>query len=443
MNRLLALFSAVCIVGTLALTSCAPSPEQTTTPNENSPENPYAVALPQIPAKLDQDNAEAWLKTLDKNALDTEFLDSLSRFSYTTAAAALGTSEALTSSDAGNSAYSPLSLYYAFALAAQGAAGQTATEMNTLLGARDFATVAQNSGNLFRVMASDPYSTIALANSVWMSDADTFKQDFVTTATDQFYATPFSVKFGTTEADTAVANWIKENTQGTLDPLVETTSDQLVSIINTIYFKDGWSTPFDGASTKDDTFYAATGNETASFMTQQFSDLREYVQTERYTRASLSFAGGATMSFVLPAEGMIPESILADAALLEEAFTAPATEVARITFTLPKATFDTSFNLIPALKKLGIETPFSNQADFSRLTEQPAYLSLIQQESHITWDENGAEASAYTNVGISKTSLSPETTKELDFRLDRPFLFEITSNQGVPLFVGVCQSPTL
>ncbi|MEG1826529.1 MAG: serpin family protein [Gordonibacter sp.] len=445
MNRpLIALAAIACIAGALALAACSSSSEPGNAPQEGTSGDTYAVALPAVPAKLGEDDAEAWLKTLDENLLDADFLASLSTFSYKTASAALSEPEASTSKDpekGANSTYSPVSLYYAFALATQGAAGQTATEMNALLGATDPAAVAQNSGNLFRVMASDPYSTTALANSIWMSDNDPFKQSFVDTATQQFYATPFAVKFGTPETDEAIASWIKDNTRGTIDPQVETTSDQLMSIINTVYFKDGWVIPFDVENTKDDTFHAADGDKTVSFMMQKFDDPREYVQTDRYTRASLGFAGGATMSFVLPAEGVTAGSILSDAALLEESLTAPATDLARITFTLPKATFDTSFDLIPPLKSLGLETPFSDQADFSNLTEQPAFISLIKQESHIAWDENGAEASAYTNIGISKMSLMPEDVPAVDFKLDRPFLFAITSAQGAPLFIGVCGNP--
>ena len=57
------------------------------------------------------------------------------------------------------------------------------------------------------------------------------------------------------------------------------------------------------------------------------------------------------------------------------------------------------------------------------------------------WDENGAEASAYTDIGISEMSAAPDNLKEMEFTLDRPFLFEIRSSQGVPLFIGVCENP--
>ena len=68
-----------------------------------------------------------------------------------------------------NRMYSPLSLYYALALANEGAAGQTRDEIASVLGAPSTVDVPQQCGNLFRVLATDPFSTVDLANSIWMA----------------------------------------------------------------------------------------------------------------------------------------------------------------------------------------------------------------------------------------------------------------------------------
>ena len=149
------------------------------------------------------------------------------------------------------------------------------------------------------------------------------------------------------------------------------------------------------------------------------------------------------MTFVLPAEGVSVGDLLSDEQRLVAAFSMDANkdEYGFITYVVPKATFDTAFDLIPALKRLGVEAAFGDQADFSNLTSTPAYISMVKQESHISWDEEGAEASAYTNIGISEMSAMDPEGEEVELRLDRPFLFQITSSQGIPLFVGVCGNP--
>ncbi|MEG0504505.1 MAG: serpin family protein, partial [Raoultibacter sp.] len=272
-----------CLLGAAVLAACSsggtqgPAGEQTGT-------DTYAVAMPAFPEKTTEDNPEAWLKVLDENPLDQAYLDSLPAFSYKTAAAVFAQSDAESAGESMNGTYSPISLYYALALATQGAAGKTAEEMNTMLGAPDPAAVPKESGNLFRVLSSDPYSTIDLANSIWMSKSDDFEQSFVDVATQQFYATPFAVEFGTAETDKAIAAWISANTNGTIDPEVQTEASQIMSIINTVYFKGSWADQFDAANTKQKTFRSTAGDVQADFMTQRLASPSEVVKTDTSTR---------------------------------------------------------------------------------------------------------------------------------------------------------------
>lgn len=427
---------ACLLAGACLLAACA----------KGSTAGEFAVVQSQVPERIDAQDYEAWTDVREGNPVDDEFAASVSAFSYRTAAAVLGAPEAEGglpgSKDGANSAYSPISLYYALALATQGAAGTTAEQMNAVLGAPNAAAVPGQSGNLFRQLASDPDVTVDLANSIWLSKDHAFEQGFIDVATQQFYATPFSVEFGTGPADSAIAGWIKEHTNGTIDPQVQTDAGQMVSIINTVYFKGGWLDPFDPSATFEGAFHADGGDVSADFM-QQRIERTDYVDAGRYARAGLSFRGGAQMTFVLPAEGISPQDVLADAALLEEALDGGESQAANVTFTVPKSGFDSSFDLIPALKRLGMETAFGDEADFSNLSVTPAYLSSVKQESHVVWDEEGAEASAYTSIGISEMSAMPEELEEVAFTLDRPFLFEIRSSQGVPLFIGVCGDPSI
>ena len=400
----------------------------------------FAVAQPAIPQKASENNPEAWLDALEQNPIDQSFVDSLAAFAYRSTASVLGDGA---DGAKANRMYSPLSLYYALALANEGAAGQTRDEIASVLGAPSTVDVPQQCGNLFRTLATDPFSTVDLANSIWMAKDNPFEQAFIDTAVQQFYATPFSVEFGTDATDQAIAAWIAENTGGTIEPDVKTDSDLLLSIINTIYFKGGWTDTFDTANTAPATFHAASGDVETDFMTQRIDQLANFRRTDDFLRASLGFTGGATMTFVLPSEGVTPADLLADEQRLSAAFEVDANkdEYGFVTYVVPKATFDTTFDLIPALERLGMQTPFSDEADFSKLTSTPAYISMVKQESHVSWDEEGAEASAYTNIGISEMSAMAPEGEEVELRLDRPFLFQITSSQGIPLFIGVCGNP--
>ena len=433
---------AVLALGAGLLTACAK--QQPASQSENAPNTPVAseslaVATPNIPARLDADKPEAWLKTSEENPLDDAFRHGTTAFAYQSAAALYA------EEDPGNSMYSPLSLYYALALATQGAAGQTADEMKQALQELPYATMDTPTalGNLFRLLAEDPTSDISLANSLWLAKENAFEQSFLDVATQQFYASLFAAEFGTPETDQAIGAWIAENTGGTITPQVETEASQLLAIINTIHFKGAWMNQFDPANTMEDTFHTAEGDVTAEFMSQKVEGWNDYFKADAYERATLFFEGGTKMTFVLPAEGEQARDMLTNEDRLKEAFSVSqaAQDPVDLTITLPKASFNSTFDLIPTLKKLGVEAAFGDTADFSNLTETPAYISSVKQESFVSWDENGAEASAYTNIGISKMALMPDDLKKVDFRLDRPFLFQIATPQDIPLFIGICENP--
>ena len=321
--------------------------------------------------------------------------------------------------------------------------GKTRDEIAAALGSADVAATAEQCGKLMRLLATDPQSDVRLANSVWMRPDAQFEQPFVDAMRDQFYASLFLADFGTDTADKAMAQWIADNTEGTLNPTFESQEGQLLSLIDTVYFKSEWAKAFDAEATEPGMFAAEGGAMQAAFMAQRLDRPQEIRQTETYTRASLGFMDGSEMTFVLPAEGKGVQDLLADGALLEEAFAGETTGEAFVTYRVPKFGFDSSYGLIPALERLGITAAFGDWADFSNLSRTPAYVSSVAQESHIGLDENGVEASAYTKVDIMEMSALPDPSVigELELNLNRPFLYEIRTRQGIPLFIGVCTQP--
>ena len=82
----------------------------------------------------------------------------------------------------------------------------------------------------------------------------------------------------------------------------------------------------------------------------------------------------------------------------------------------------------------------SSFAPFSPLTKaEEVYLSEIRHGTRIAVDEQGVTASACTI--IPGAGAAPPPDEEIDFTLDRPFLFAIYGNDGLPLFVGIVNQP--
>lgn len=396
------------------------------------------------PAKPDPDDFEAQEKLREDNPVDDAFLDGLSGFSYRSAAAVLAGDGGSAGRGEANENYSPISLYYALAMTRLGAAGDTADEIGAVLGGGDATTTAEQCGHLQNLLMAGNNADVRLANSVWLREGTEYRQGFIDAVAGNFSASLYTARFGTTGANEAMGNWIAEATEGAIAPQVETQEDMLLSILSALYFKSEWASPFETGATETGAFHAADGDVDASFMEQRLDKPKEYRSTDAYTRASLGFADGSEMTFVLPAEGVDARALLADAAALEEAFTAEGTDEAYITYRVPKFSFDRSYGLIEALQRMGMSAAFDDRADFSNLSDADAYVSSVLQESHIGLDEYGVEAAAYTKVDIMEMSALPDPSVvgELEFVLDRPFLYEICSPQGAVLFVGLCGDPS-
>ena len=74
------------------------------------------------------------------------------------------------------------------------------------------------------------------------------------------------------------------------------------------------------------------------------------------------------------------------------------------------------------------------------ITAAPLYLSQTQHAARVAVDEEGVVAAAYTLLAEAGCGM-PEKLEEVDFILDRPFLFAITGEDSLPLFAGVVAEP--
>ena len=394
-----------------------------------------AVNYPQAYAFDDND---AWRAVFDANPVEKDFLAAINAFSYETATAIF--------TDTGeNINYSPLSLYYALALAASGAEGETARELLDLLGVADASELSAQCGNYYRRLYRDnEIGKLKIANSLWIdeelgSQAVDFRADFIQNAAENFYASVHAVDFSSAETGELMARWVSDNTNGTLSPEFAVDTQQLLSILNTIYFYDQWTDRFDKGKTEDGTFYLSDGGEVqCDFMNSHYGSAG-FAWGNGFTRASLGLKNSGRMVFILPDEGVSPYELLSSPARMREAFEGGEEGHGEVVWQIPKFDFGSELDLADAVKALGVSAAFTQDADFSRITANRAFISSIRQETHIAVDENGVEASAFTEISYLGAG-QPDGRAEMI--LDRPFIYGIVANNGSLLFVGVCEDPT-
>ncbi len=396
-----------------------------------------AAEAQSIPAQYPNPPAdwEERLRLLEENPVEDSFLSAVNRFAMKSAAQLLREQ---------GGCYAPLSLYYALALTAQGANGQTQAELCELLGA-ERSELAEQCGSLFRrLYCDDEEGTLLLANSVWMDrevqgEPVQFREAFLKAAAEQFYASVFTVDFSDPATGPKIGDWIAENTGNLLRFEPEVNEDQLLTLINTIYYKSPWLDPFEESATAEAVFTAGDGQEqTVPFLHR--SGEGAYYKGEGYAHAALNLGRGR-MHFYLPDEGVDVHSLLERENLLEEPQTAPESgKTWLIDWSVPKFTAENTWDLVSTLEALGVRSAFSDAADFSDLTEVPARLSSVQQGTHLGLDENGVEAAAYTMMALDTASLEPEEPERVEMKLDRPFLYTLTSSEGAVLFLGICDT---
>lgn len=411
------------------------------------------VVSPQYPQGIPFADFAALSANRNSNPVSSASVNAVQAFSYNTAAPILNTV-------AVNGCYSPLSLYFALALAGTGANGPTRDELLALLGASDPDRLSQEMSKLFRQLYTDnKISQLRIANSLWLNDSSAgepvqYKDSFTQNAAAQFYASLFQVDFAQPSAGEAMAQWIADNTNSTLQPRFTPDPEQILSIINTIYFQDEWVDQFKTDDTKPGTFHLADGKDvTCDFMNSVYSS-HSFSKGDGYTRSALNLKSNGQMVFVLPDEGVSPQDLVGSPARLKEIFVGGTTSNGKVTWMIPKFSDDSDFKLIDTLKKLGVNAAFAPNADFTGITDHQAFISQITQQTHLTIDENGIVASAFTKIDFAGAAMP---VGEAEMILDRPFIYGIFSapvqlaaeadpaepvgQTGNLLFVGICGNP--
>lgn len=399
-----------------------------------------AAAEPVEPTLPDREkDFDAWRDYLHSNAdaLEPETIAGMQSFSWKTASYLLKDTEE-------NGNYSPVSLYYALSLASMGAEGETQDEFLQLLRAKNTETLADQCGKLYRTIYRDgsvqqPDGTngqLKIADSLWMQQGRAFEDAFLETAKNDFYSSLYLVDFAAPETGQAMGKWVQENTGGLIAPVLETNPQQVLSILNTIYFYDEWVWRFDAARTKEQPFYLSadgTGfSQTLEFMECELQG--EFAMGENYTRASLGLKQGGSMVFVLPDPGTDVNDLTVSETLLGEAVCGGEEHFGKITWQVPKFSFGQKYDLRESMEALGLTRAFTEDADFSAMAKEKVRIDSIHQETHIGIDENGVEAAAYTEISFVGAGMPKE---EAEMILNRPFLYAILSREQVPLFIGV------
>jgi serpin B len=334
---------------------------------------------------------------------------------------------------------SPLSASMALGMAMNGASGTTFDEMRATLG---FGTapeseIDQGYKSLIALLRGiDPGVDFRIANSIWTREGFPVTPSFLDAGRTWFDAQAASLDFANPAAVKSINDWVSTATAGKIPTILEQIRDEEVMfLINAIYFKGSWRAKFDPALTIDAPFHGIAGDQPMKLMHRE-GTIR-YLQTQTFSAVDLPYGNSAySMSVVLPNVGQSVDAVLAS--LRADTWSASTSQFhdAEVDLYLPRLALTWERMLIPDLQTLGMHAAFdAGAADFSRISPlgDQLFISTVKQKTYVNVNEDGTEAAAVTNVGISLTSAPLRT----EFRVDRPYLFVIRERLSrTLLFLG-------
>lgn len=290
----------------------------------------------------------------------------------------------------------------------------------------------------------NPYISVKTANSVWGNANVELAEPFRQTLVEKYAAMVSSLDFSDPSSVDKINNWCNETTEGKIPKILESTDPAMNAyLLNSLYFKARWEDEFDKDDTREDDFHTASGATVrANFM--HTKRLAIYATNELFSSTYLSYLDDDySMRFILPHEGVGIDKVIEALAVpgsLQEIVSAG--ELREVNYVVPRFSVENKVSLMSTLQTLGMENAFSAEADFSAMVsnpDMPSIISDVLQATCLKINEEGSEGAAVTVIPMAT---SPGPQEQVDFTLNRPFLFLITENgTGTVLFMGKVGRP--
>lgn len=403
------------VLALLCLSGCAP--ESTYCPPADDTTNSVIITCPDLPTPSD----------------DLSFADNLMK---------------LTAAD-GNRMVSPYSAKMCLALLANGADGETKAQILKAIGIDDLDKYnAEVEALLARYATYAGVMSLETANSLWLNQT-VFggKGAFLTPyreAMQKYYSA--EVREVTSENSVEEVNgWVNEKTKEKIPTiLTEDHRDFATALVNAVYFKAPWQTPFEEYLTTKQIFNNADGS-TSELDFMHDTAYYEYCEANGTKAIKLNY-GRFTNDELYISDSNYDFSMyimLGDDVNVEEFLNNSSFESTRVALSIPKFEFEYSVGLVDILKALGMIDAFDEvKADLGNMIDIDKssgnlFVSDVLQKTYIGVDENGTEAAAVTAIIANLTSAPIKLPDPIEFTADKPFYFAIRDNtSGELLFVG-------
>jgi serpin B len=340
---------------------------------------------------------------------------------------------------------SPLGLALSLGMAGNGARGLTLEQIAATLqwpGAGPSAWTEGNRMLLGHLLGLDAKITLEIANSLWTQAGEKIKPDFVTSCQKSYRAEVANVDFSNPATLKRINDWVSQNTHGKIPTIFDSPlpPDLRLVLLDAIYFKGTWETPFDKKLTRDQPF-TLRGGRTEPHPRMSRKGRMSYCESAGFQAVMLPYASGqVSLCVFLPRENLdnfIKELTPENWARWMGQFISREG-----TLELPRFKLENKYELNGALALLGMPRAFTRQAEFGGISDGPLFISKVVQKTYVEVNEEGTEAAAATGIAIRPWLARREPEPPFTMIVDRPFYMAIRDNQtGVILFHGAIEDP--
>ncbi|XP_030627599.1 alpha-1-antitrypsin homolog [Chanos chanos] len=351
---------------------------------------------------------------------------------------------ALPDSKGKNVFFSPLGLTMALSLLALGAKGETHTELFKTLGYSDLSPAQVNEAyeHLLQMLDQSHDAGLQLESGSAVAIREGFKvlDKFLQDAQHFYKSEAFTVDFAKPEtAAQEINKYIAKKTHDKITDMVKGLDpDNIMMLINYIFFRGKWEKPFELKHTHKADFHVDENTKVQVDMMKRTGRYDFYYDQGNHSSVlMLPYKGNASMMIILPDKDKMAE---VEQLLSKEQIKHWHSSVFRssVDICLPKFSISATYSLGDPLKEMGVVSAFSDTADFAGMSEETKLkVSKISQKAVLSVDEKGTEAAAATTIEIMPMSL-PDSME-----LNRPFLLLIVDDSTKSiLFMGKITDPT-
>ena len=349
-----------------------------------------------------------------------------------------------------NPVFSPMSIATCFSMAYDAADGETKKEIGELLhyDEESFNHLEEIKNALLRSAINDAKKNtyLNISQSFWIDQHSTIHEDYLKTLQDYYFAEAYQGDLPNMYNE--VADWINDKTKDYLGVKGEDFQEMLMgatyALLNTVYLKSAWTNEF-----KEDRNYRgdfANIGATSTKVTYMETKVEDsyYFTGEGYMISSLPFEHDLEFRMLLPNADANYTEVLSNRTALDNLLALPldkygvadnasgVTQRGTVEYTIPQFKVRSIFNLVDMFREMGVVEPFKpGYADFPKFSG--GYISAAQHEAGFETNNKGAEGAAYTIIVVSKSAIPEEP---VEFKLNRPFAYAVTTKEGIPVFMG-------